>query len=150
MQKVIPFLMFDQGLEEALQFYSGIFKNMKIENLTKLGGGMASAKFEIEGQKFLAFTGGPHFKFTEAFSIYISAETQAEIDDLYEKLSAGGSKQQCGWVKDKFGLSWQIVPPILEKYLYDKNQEKAQRVTQAMLQMHKIEISKLQEAYDKN
>ncbi|PKA15257.1 VOC family protein [Leptospira haakeii] len=150
MQKAIPFLMFDKGLEEALQFYSGIFKNMKIENLTKLGGEMASAKFEIEGQKFLAFTGGPHFKFTEAFSIYISAETQAEIDDLYEKLSAGGSKQPCGWVKDKFGLSWQIIPPILEKYLYDKNQEKAQRVTQAMLQMYKIEISKLQEAYDKN
>ncbi|PJZ25081.1 hypothetical protein CH352_10965 [Leptospira hartskeerlii] len=150
MHKATPFLMFEKGLEEALQFYSGIFKNMKIENLTKLGEGMASAKFEIEGQKFLAFTGGPHFQFTEAFSIYISAETQAEIDDLYEKLSAGGTKQPCGWVKDKFGLSWQIIPPILEKYLYDKNQEKAQRVMQAMLQMHKIEISKLQEAYDKN
>ncbi|PJZ76206.1 VOC family protein [Leptospira neocaledonica] len=150
MQKATPFLMFDKGLEEALQFYSGIFKNMKIENLTKLGGGMVSASFVIEGQKFLAFTGGPHFQFTEAFSVYISAETQEEIDDLYEKLASGGIKQPCGWVKDKFGLSWQIIPPILEKYLYDKNQEKAQRVMQAMLQMHKIDISKLQEAYDKN
>ncbi|WP_367897507.1 VOC family protein [Leptospira sp. WS58.C1] len=150
MQKVTPFLMFDKGLEEALQFYSGIFKNMKIENLTKLGGGMVSAGFEIEGQKFLAFTGGPHFQFTEAFSIYISADTQEEIDNLYEKLSVGGIKQPCGWVKDKFGLSWQIIPPILEKYLYDKNQTKAQNVMQAMLQMYKIDISKLQEAYDKN
>ncbi|GBF37883.1 VOC family protein [Leptospira johnsonii] len=150
MQKATPFLMFDKGLEEALQFYSGIFKNMKIEKLTKLGGGMVSASFVIEGQKFLAFTGGPHFQFSEAFSIYISAETQEEIDNLYEKLSAGGIKQPCGWVKDKFGLSWQIIPPLLEKYLYDKDQEKAQRVMQAMLQMYKIEISKLQEAYDKN
>ncbi|TGL63007.1 VOC family protein [Leptospira sarikeiensis] len=150
MKKITPFLMFESNLEEAVQFYSGIFKNMKVESLSRIGEGMVSATFHIEDQKFLAFSGGHHFKFSEAISLYINADTQEEIDDLYEKLSVGGAKQPCGWVKDKFGLSWQIIPPVLEKYLKDKDQAKAGRVMQAMLKMFKIDISKLQEAYDQN
>ena len=142
MQKITPFLWFDGKAEEAAKFYASIFKNSKITSASPM-----SATFELDGQKFIALNGGPQFKFTEAVSFFVSCETQEEIDYFWERLSAGGTEQQCGWLKDKFGLSWQIVPPILGEMLSDDDEAKSQRVMQAMLKMVKLDIKKLKAAY---
>jgi predicted 3-demethylubiquinone-9 3-methyltransferase (glyoxalase superfamily) len=155
MPKVSPFLWFNGNLEEAMDFYMSVFKNVKIISADRWGEPgpdgrpkVKSGTFEIEGQTFMALDGGPLYKFTEAISLFVSCETQAEVDELWDKLSAGGQKQPCGWLKDKFGLSWQIIPSILGKLLHDKDPQKAGRVMQAMLQMQKIDIAALQKAYD--
>jgi len=142
MQKVTPFLWFDGQAEEAATFYTSIFRNSKIVSVSPM-----SATFVLDGQQFYALNGGPQFKFTEAISLFVSCETQEEIDYFWEKLSAGGKKSRCGWRKDKFGLSWQIVPPILGEYLNDEDGEKSNRVMQAMLQMDKLDIKQLKQAY---
>jgi predicted 3-demethylubiquinone-9 3-methyltransferase (glyoxalase superfamily) len=142
MQKIAPFLWFDGQAEEAAKFYTSIFRNSKILDSSPM-----SATFELDGQKFMALNGGPQFKFTEAISFYVNCESQAEIDYFWEKLSQGGGTGQCGWLKDKFGVSWQIIPPMLGAFLNDEDDEKANRVMQAMLKMEKIEIKKLREAY---
>ena len=154
-QKIVTFLWFDNNAEEAINFYSAIFKDSKILSTSRYGeagpgpkGTLMAASFELHGQEFMALNGGPHFKFTEAISLFVKCETQKEIDDYWEKLSEGGETSQCGWLKDKFGLSWQIVPPLLPKLLSDKDGEKSQRVMRAMLKMTKIEIQKLKDAYD--
>jgi predicted 3-demethylubiquinone-9 3-methyltransferase (glyoxalase superfamily) len=154
MQKIVPFLWFDGKAEEAMNFYASIFKNSKIGDVTRYGkagpgpeGTVMSATFELEGQKFYALNGGPQFTFTPAISFFVNCETQQEVDELWEKLSAGGREQPCGWLQDKFGLSWQIIPTILGKLLGDKDPAKAQRVMQAMLQMKKIDIARLKQAY---
>ncbi len=139
-QKITPFLWFDGQAQEAAKFYTSIFKNSKIENLSP-----SSASFQLDGVEFIALNGGPQFKFTEAISFLVSCDTQEEIDYFWERLSEGGSKGRCGWLKDKFGLSWQIVPPVLGEMLNDA--DKAQRVMQAMLQMNKLDIRGLQQAY---
>jgi predicted 3-demethylubiquinone-9 3-methyltransferase (glyoxalase superfamily) len=140
--KITPFLWYDGQAEEAANFYTSIFKNSKI-----LGSSPMAVTFEIDGQKIIAFNGGPMFKFTEAFSLSVDCETQEEIDEMWEKLSAGGQESRCGWLKDKFGLSWQIVPPILGELLGDKDPQKAKRALDAMLKMNKIDIAKLKEAH---
>jgi predicted 3-demethylubiquinone-9 3-methyltransferase (glyoxalase superfamily) len=141
-QKITPFLWFDGKAEEAAKFYTSIFRNSKIESLSPM-----SASFHLDGVEFIALNGGPQFKFTEAISFFVRCETQEEIDYFWERLSAGGSKEQCGWLKDKFGVSWQIVPPVLGEMLNDEDQQKSQRVMQAMLGMGKLEINRLKEAY---
>jgi len=154
--KITPFLWFDNNLEEAINFYTAIFKNSKIVSMSRYGdsgpgpkGSVMGATFELEGQELQALNGGPYFKFTEAISLFVKCETQEEIDDLWEKLTAdGGSKSRCGWLKDKFGLSWQIIPPILGELLRDKDPQKANRVMAAMMKMDKIDIKKLKGAYD--
>jgi predicted 3-demethylubiquinone-9 3-methyltransferase (glyoxalase superfamily) len=155
MQKITPFLWFDNNAEEAINFYTSIIKNSKIVNLTRYGEGgpgpkgtVMSATFLLNGQEFMALNGGPLFKFTEAISLFIKCETQPEIDEMWEKLSEGGEKSRCGWLKDKFGLSWQVVPPLLGELLADKDPEKSKRVMMAMLKMDKIDIKTLQQAYD--
>jgi predicted 3-demethylubiquinone-9 3-methyltransferase (glyoxalase superfamily) len=155
MQKITPFLWFDGQAEEAMNFYISIFKNSKIINVSRYGeagpgpkGTVMSATFQLEGQQFMALNGGPHFTFTPAISLFVNCEAQEEVDELWKKLSAGGSEERCGWLKDKFGLSWQIIPAALGKLLGDKDPEKAKRVMMAMLKMNKIEVKKLQEAYD--
>jgi len=155
MQKIAPFLWFDDKAEEAMKFYASIFKNSKIGNVSRYGdagpgpkGSVMVANFELEGQEFIALNGGPQFKFTEAISFLVNCETQQEVDDLWEKLSSGGEKGRCGWLKDKFGLSWQIIPTALGKMLSDKDSEKSKRVMKAMLQMDKIDIRTLKQAYD--
>lgn len=161
MQKISPCLWFDDQGEEAAKFYTSIFKDSKIGDVTRYGkegyeihgreeGTVMTVEFEIEGQKFLALNGGPTFKFNEAISFQVYCETQEEVDYYWEKLSEGGDEkaQQCGWLKDKYGVSWQIVPTILIKMLKDKDSEKSQRVMKAMLQMHKLDISTLKKAYD--
>lgn len=149
MQKITPFLWFDGQAEEAMNFYVSIFKNSKILS-TAPGpdGKIMMGTFQLDGQEFHALNGGPMFKFTEAISLFVNCETQAEVDELWEKLSAGGEKSRCGWLKDKYGLSWQIIPTVLGKLMQDKDREKAGRVMQAMLQMDKIDIASLQQAYD--
>ena len=154
MPKITPFLWFDNNAEEATHFYTSIFKNSRIGNITRYGdagpglkGSVMMATFEIEGQTFMALNGGPHFKFTEAISLFVSVETQEEVDELWEKLSAGGQKSRCGWLKDKFGLSWQIIPKALGELMGDKDSKKSQSVLKAMLQMDKIDIARLKEAY---
>ena len=142
MQKIIPFLWFDGRAGEAAKFYTAIFMRSKIESITPM-----SATFRLDGMKFIALNGGPQFKFTEAISFFVSCQTQKEIDYFWEKLSAGGKKSRCGWLKDKFGVSWQIVPPILGELLNDADEEKSERVMQAMLQMGKLDIKKLKAAY---
>jgi predicted 3-demethylubiquinone-9 3-methyltransferase (glyoxalase superfamily) len=142
MQKITPFLWFDGQAGEAAKFYTSIFKNSKILSVSPM-----SATFQLAGQKFIALNGGPQFKFTEAISFFVSCETQKEIDYFWEKLSAGGEKGRCGWLKDKFGVSWQIVPPILGELLNDEDNEKSNRVMQAMLQMNKLDIKKLKRAH---
>ncbi len=149
----LPFLWFDNNAEEAMDFYTSIFRDSKIVKITRNHGREPSATvlvgtFEIAGQTFMALNGGPLFKFTEAVSFFVNCETQEEVDELWEKLSAGGQKSQCGWLKDKFGLSWQIVPTILGKLLSDSDARKAGRVMQAMMQMTKIDIAALQRAYE--
>ncbi|MDN5941919.1 MAG: VOC family protein [Nitrospira sp.] len=143
MYKITPFLWFDGQAEEAARFYTSIFKNSRIDSASPI-----SATFHLDGQKFMALNGGPQFKFTEAISFFVNCETQEEVDELWEKLSAGGTKQQCGWLKDKFGVSWQIIPSILGEMLQDANNEKSGRVMQAMLQMEKIDIARLNQAYE--
>jgi predicted 3-demethylubiquinone-9 3-methyltransferase (glyoxalase superfamily) len=142
MQKITPFLWFDGHAGEAAKFYTSIFKRSKIESVTPM-----SATFRLDGMKFIALNGGPQFRFTEAISFFVSCQTQKEIDYFWGKLSAGGKKSRCGWLKDKFGVSWQIVPPILGELLNDEDEEKSQRVMQAMLQMGKLDIKKLKAAY---
>lgn len=161
MQKISPCLWFDDQGEEAAKFYTSIFKDSKIGDVTRYGkegyeihgreeGTVMTVEFEIEGQKFLALNGGPIFKFNEAISFQVYCETQEEVDYYWKKLSEGGDEkaQQCGWLKDKYGVSWQIVPTILIKMLKDKDSEKSQRVMKAMLQMHKLDISTLKKAYE--
>src|SRR5882672_9857251 len=155
MQKISPFLWFDGKAEEAMNFYVSVFKNSKVVSVSRYGEGgpgpkgtVMSATFELEGQRFLALNGGPHFTFSPAISFFVNCETQQEVDELWEKLSEGGEKQRCGWLKDKYGLSWQIIPSALGKLLQDKDAEKAKRVMKAMLQMDKIEIQRLKQAYD--
>jgi predicted 3-demethylubiquinone-9 3-methyltransferase (glyoxalase superfamily) len=154
MQKITPFLWFDGKAEEAMKFYTSIFKNSKVGNVSRYGdagpgpkGTVMSATFELDGQKFMALNGGPEFKFTPAISLFVNCETQQEVDELWEKLSAGGEKSRCGWLKDKYGLSWQIIPAVLGELLADKDPEKSKRVMQAMLQMDKIDIEGLKRAY---
>jgi predicted 3-demethylubiquinone-9 3-methyltransferase (glyoxalase superfamily) len=143
MQKIIPFLWFDGKAEEAAKFYTSIFENSKIVSITEM-----SATFQLDGLEFIAFNGGPTFTFSPAVSFFVRCETQQEIDYLWEKLSAGGETQRCGWLKDKFGVSWQIVPPILGELLNDEDYEKSNRVMQAMMKMSKLDIKELEEAYE--
>ena len=159
MQKITPFLWFDDQAEDAVNFYTSLFKNSKIgrilrnpeEAAEKTGrpvGSVLTIEFEIEGQKFVALNGGPLFKFNESVSLVVNCETQEEVDYFWEKLTAdGGEESECGWLKDKFGLSWQITPTVLIDMLHDKDPEKGERVMNAMLQMQKIEIPKLKAAY---
>ena len=154
MQKITPFLWFDGKAEEAMNFYTSIFKNSKIGRITRYGdagpgpkGTVMSATFQLDGQEFMALNGGPQFKFTEAISFFVNCETQEEVDELWEELSAGGQKSRCGWLKDKYGLSWQIIPSALGEMLGDKDPEKSRRVMKAMLQMDKIDIKGLEQAY---
>jgi predicted 3-demethylubiquinone-9 3-methyltransferase (glyoxalase superfamily) len=149
-QKITTFLWFDDNAEEAINHYVSIFKNSKILSLTRNDGKVLSATFQLEGQKFMALNGGPLFKFTEAISLFVSCEMQEEVDELWEKLSAGGKKDRCGWLKDKFGLSWQIIPTALGEMLQDPDAEKAKRVMQAMLKMNKIDIQGLRQAYNQS
>jgi predicted 3-demethylubiquinone-9 3-methyltransferase (glyoxalase superfamily) len=155
MQKITPFLWFDDQAEEAMNYYCSIFKNSKIGNLTRYGeagpgaqGTVMSATFQIEGQEFMALNGGPLFAFTEAISFYVNCETQEEVDELWEKLTEGGEEVQCGWLKDKYGLSWQIVPAGLIELLYSQEAEKSRRAMEAMLQMKKLDIEKIRLAYE--
>jgi predicted 3-demethylubiquinone-9 3-methyltransferase (glyoxalase superfamily) len=155
MQKITPFLWFDGQAEEAMNFYISLFKNSRVLSVTRYGeagpgpkGTVMSATFELEGQKFMALNGGPLFTFTPAISFFVNCETQEEVDYFWQKLSEGGKKEKCGWLKDKYGLSWQIIPSVLGKLLGDKDAEKAKRVMQAMLQMDKLDIARLQQAYD--
>ena len=157
MQKITPFLWFDDQAEEAANFYTSIFKNSKVGSISRYGEGtpgekdkVMTATFEIEGQEFTALNGGPEFSFTPAISFFVHCETQAEVDDYWEKLSAGGEKSQCGWLKDKFGVSWQIVPNILMELMSDPDPEKAGRVTRTMLKMTKIDIAALKRAYEQD
>jgi predicted 3-demethylubiquinone-9 3-methyltransferase (glyoxalase superfamily) len=158
-QKITPFLWFDTQAKEAVEFYTSIFKNSKIGSTLRYDeegakvsgrpkGSVMTVDFELAGQEFTALNGGPLFKFTEAVSFVVNCETQKEVDDFWEKLSAGGEKSQFGWLKDKYGLSWQIVPTILLEYLHDKDPAKAKRVMHAMLQMSKLDIAKLKQAYE--
>jgi len=156
MQKITPFLWYDGKAEEAMTFYTAIFKNSKIGSIMRYGaagpgpkGAVMSATFELEGQEFIALNGGPQFTFTPAISFFVNCDTQDEVDELCEKLSQGGEKLRCGWLKDKFGVSWQIIPSALGKMLQDKDSEKSARVMQAMMQMNKIDIKTLQQAYDR-
>jgi predicted 3-demethylubiquinone-9 3-methyltransferase (glyoxalase superfamily) len=153
MQKIVPFLWFDDKAEEAAKFYVSIFKNSKMGSVTRYGesgpgpkGTVMSVTFQLNGQDFYALNGGPVFKFTEAISLFINCETQEEVDELWEKLSEGGSKSQCGWLKDKYGLSWQVIPTALGRLLGDKDTQKSKRVMEAMLKMTKIDIMLLEEA----
>jgi predicted 3-demethylubiquinone-9 3-methyltransferase (glyoxalase superfamily) len=149
MQKITPFLWFDNQAEEAMNFYVSIFKNSKILSVSLGPSGKAfTVTCELDGQEITALNGGPEFKFSEAISFFVNCETQAEVDELWEKLSAGGEESQCGWLKDKYGLSWQIVPAALSKLLGDHDPAKAQRVMQAMLKMRKIDIAGLKQAYE--
>jgi len=161
MQKITPFLWFDNQAEEAANFYASIFKNSKVGHVARYdeAGARASGRpkgtamtvaFQLEGQDFVALNGGPHFKFTEAVSFVVNCKTQKEMDHYWEKLSAGGDEkaQQCGWLKDKYGLSWQIVPVVLFEMLQDKNPKKSEGAMKAMLQMKKLDILTLKQAYD--
>ncbi len=156
MQKITPFLWFDDNAEEAMNFYISIFKNASIVDLTRypdevpgLGGKVMSATFQLEGQDFMVLNAGPQFTFNEAVSFFVSCKTQEEVDHLWTKLTAdGGEESNCGWLKDKFGLSWQIIPTLLGELMGDPNPVKVQNVVQAMLQMKKIDSVRLQQAYE--
>lgn len=145
MQKITPFLWYDGKAEEAMHFYLGIFKNGKVINVNRMGadGPVMSVSFELEGQPFHALNGGPMFSFTPAISFFVNCNTQQEVDELWEKLSEGGSQERCGWLKDKYGLSWQIIPSILGELLSSKEPGKSDRAMQAMLKMNKIIIADL-------
>ena len=155
MQKVTPFLWFDNQAEEAMNFYVSLFKDSKIVSVSRYEvgapespGKVLTATFRLDGQEFMALNGGPHFKFNEAISLFVNCETQEEVDELWEKLTDGGEISQCGWLKDRYGLSWQIVPTALGEMLGDPDPKKAQSVMQAMLQMTKIDIAALRRAYE--
>jgi predicted 3-demethylubiquinone-9 3-methyltransferase (glyoxalase superfamily) len=161
MQKLTPFLWFDNQAEEAVKFYTAIFKNSKVGKILRYGkeaakashsgrlvGSVLTIEFEIDGQKFTALNGGPEFKFNESISFVVNCDTQKEVDYFWEKLSAdGGQESQCGWLRDKFGVSWQVVPTVLIEMLHDKDPEKSERAMKAMLQMQKIDIKTLKDAY---
>jgi predicted 3-demethylubiquinone-9 3-methyltransferase (glyoxalase superfamily) len=150
MQKIRPFLWFDSQAEEAMNFYVSVFRNSRVGRVSRSGdGSVMSATFQLEGQEFHALNGGPQYKFTPAISLFVSCETQQEVDELWSKLTAdGGAEQPCGWLRDKFGLSWQIIPTILGKLLGDKDPARAQRALQAMLKMKKLDIAALERAAD--
>lgn len=150
MQKITTFLWFDGKAEEAMKFYVSVFKNSKIlSTMPGPDGKVMTGTFQLEGQNFMALNGGPQFTFTEAISLFVNCETQAEVDDLWKKLTVdGGEESMCGWLKDKYGLSWQIVPSVLGKLFGDKDRVKAGRAVQAMLKMKKLDIAKLQAAFD--
>lgn len=157
MQKITPFLWFDNNAEEAVNSYTSIFKNSKVLSVTRYGeagpgpaGTVLTVEFQLHGQEFIALNGGPQFKFTEAISFSVNCETQEEIDELWEKLSEGGEKSRCGWLKDKYGLSWQVNPTVLGEMLQDKDPEKSKRVMEAMLKMDKIDIQTLKQAYERH
>jgi predicted 3-demethylubiquinone-9 3-methyltransferase (glyoxalase superfamily) len=154
-QKITTCLWFDNNAEDAIDFYLSIFKDSRLLSATRYGdkgpgpkGSLLAATFQIEGQEFSVINGGPAFKLSEAVSLVVNCATQAEVDALWDKLGDGGQHQQCGWLKDKFGLSWQIIPSVLFEMLQDPDREKADRVMQAMLQMTKIDIARLRQAYD--
>ena len=158
-QRITPFLWFDDKAEEAAKFYTSIFKDSKIGNITRYdeeaagptgrpAGSVMTVDFQLAGKEFVALNGGPMFKFTEAISFVVNCENQEEVDYFWSKLSAGGEESRCGWLKDKFGLSWQVVPTVLIEMLTDKDTAKAKRVMHAMLQMDKIDIAVLKKAYD--
>jgi predicted 3-demethylubiquinone-9 3-methyltransferase (glyoxalase superfamily) len=156
MQKITPFLWFDSQAEEAMNFYISIFKDSKVTRVTRYGemghgqpGQVMSVEFQLNGMDFYALNGGPMFKFSPATSFFIHCETQEEIDHYWDKLGEGGKPNRCGWLDDKFGLTWQVVPTLLGKLLGDKDRRKADNVMKAMMQMDKMDISKLQEAYEK-
>jgi predicted 3-demethylubiquinone-9 3-methyltransferase (glyoxalase superfamily) len=159
MQKITPCLWFDDQAEEAVNLYVSLFKNSKVKNVARYGeaganisgrppGSVMTVTFELEGQEFMALNGGPHFKLNEAVSFIVNCDSQAEVDEFWEKLSAGGEKSQCGWLKDKYGLSWQIVPTVLGEMLQDKDAKKSARVMEAVLQMQKLDIAALKRAYE--
>src|SRR5918996_3419586 len=155
MQKITPFLWFDNNAEEAMNFYVSVFKNSKVLTVSRYGeagpgpaGTVMTAEFELEGQEFVALNGGPRFKFTEAISFVVNCETQEEVDYFWERLSEGGQQSRCGWLKDKFGLWWQVVPVILAELMGEKDPEKSKRVMQSMLTMDKIEIEPLKRAHE--
>jgi predicted 3-demethylubiquinone-9 3-methyltransferase (glyoxalase superfamily) len=148
MPKITPFLWFDGKAEEAMNFYLSIFKNARVLSVSRANGQVMSVTFELEGQTFMGLNAGPLFKFTEAVSFFVNCENQKEVDELWEKLSAGGGQGRCGWLKDKYGLSWQIIPAALGKLMSDPDPEKSQAVMQTMLKMNKIVIEDLQKAYD--
>jgi predicted 3-demethylubiquinone-9 3-methyltransferase (glyoxalase superfamily) len=154
-QKITPFLWFDHQAEEAADFYASIFPNSRIVKVIRYGkagpgpaGSAMTVEFQLDGQPFVALNGGPHFKFTEAISFVVNCQTQDEIDTYWEKLSAGGTQVECGWLKDRFGLSWQIVPAALPELLSDPDPEKSQRVMKALLTMKKLDIGALKRAHD--
>ena len=158
MQKITTFLWFDTQAQEAARFYTSLFKNSEIKSVSrypaegeeitgKPAGAVMTVTFQLDGQEFIALNGGPHIKFNEAISLVVNCETQEEIDELWAKLTEGGTEVQCGWLKDRYGLPWQIVPPVLGEMLRDKDRNKAGRVMKAMLQMKKIDIQTLERAY---
>jgi len=148
MPTITPFLWFDSQAEEAMNFYMSIFRSGKVLSVQRIDGQFMAVTFELAGQKLIGLNGGPLFKFTEAVSLFVEVETQEEVNELWEKLSAGGVKSRCGWLKDKYGLSWQIIPKALGKLMSDPDPKKAQAVVQAMLKMDKIVIQDLQKAYE--
>ena len=159
MQKITPFLWFDDKAEEAVNFYVSIFKNSKIGSIARYGeagaevsgrqkGTVMTVTFQLDGQEFVALNGGPIFSFSPAISFVVNCETQEEVDRLWERLSEGGEREQCGWLKDKYGVSWQVVPTVLGEMLQDKDAERSERVMKAMLQMNKIDIEGLKKAYE--
>ncbi len=155
MQKIAPFLWFDSNAEEAANFYTSIFKNSKILSTTRYAQGahgpkgtVISVTFQLDGQDFMALNGGPHFTFSPAISFFVNCNTQQEVDELWDKLSEGGEKQRCGWLKDKYGLSWQIVPARLSEMMQSNDAEKSQRVMEAILKMDKLDIDTLVRAYE--
>ncbi len=155
MQKIVPFLWFNDQAEEAMNHYISIFPDSKVVSVMRYGdagpgpkGTVMAATFQLAGQEFMALNGGPQFKFTEAISLYVNCETQEEVDELWQKLSEGGEGGPCGWLKDKYGLSWQIIPTALGAMLQDPDTEKSNRVMQAMLQMSRIDIAGLRRAYE--
>lgn len=157
MQRITPFLWFDNNAEEAMNFYVSVFKNSRVGRVTRYGdagpgpaGTVMTVEFELDGQEFVGLNGGPHFQFTEAVSFTVRCETQEEIDYYWDKLSEGGATSRCGWLKDKFGLSWQVEPRILGDLMADKDPVKAKRVMEAMLKMDKIDIEPIRRAYEGN
>jgi predicted 3-demethylubiquinone-9 3-methyltransferase (glyoxalase superfamily) len=148
MPKITPFLWFDNNAEEAVNFYGSIFKNTKVLNVHRVEGKVLTVTFEIEGQRFMALNGGPMFPFTEAFSIFVSCETQDEVDNYWNRLLEGGKPSRCGWLKDKFGLSWQIIPKALMDLMGDPDPKKSNAVFQAMMKMDKIVVADLQRAHE--
>jgi len=155
LQKIVTFLWFDNQAEEAANFYVSLFKNSKITGVHQYGeagpgpkGSVMMVNLQLEGQEFMALNGGPQFQFTPAISLFVNCETQEEVDALWDKLSAGGRKDRCGWLQDKYGLSWQIIPTALGRLMSDPDPQRSSRVMKAMLQMDKIDVNKLREAYE--